>query len=549
MGNLFAELKRRHIYRVAAAYAVVAWVLLQIVNNLAPGLNLPSWAVTLVIVLLFIGFPITLLAAWARDLAPSDGTAQQPATTRLDYVLAGALIVVIALVSYQQLAPSAGAGTDQQATFAPPALSAQSAGISLAVLPFANLSGDPTQEFFSDGITEEITSALARVQGLTVLARTSAFEFKGQSRNVRSIGEALNARYLIEGSVRKDGDRVRITVQLVQAESGANMWTENYDRQLTNIFAIQEDIAQAIAGALKVPLGLERGETLVRGRTGSIDSYEEYLRARALRRSAAINEMITLLEPVAARDPGFAPASSLLALGYWLAPGYTQGEVLGAPLEEGRQAVQLANVKAERAAREAIRLNPKDALAYAVLARIPSAAPSWAESEDLYRQALALDPTESDTLLSYAGRLAQMGRLKTALEVEGKLRTLEPFAPVYSAAYARDLQLNGQNRAAISILEAMPADDVGSRNLYLARAYAVEGRFAEAADTLLASSRASFSRGSVEDAARLLRSAPAKASAPETLPALEGALTFVYAYVGALERVLVVWKRPVGSLL
>src|SRR6185503_9586967 len=196
----------------------------------------------------------------------------------------------------------------------------QANGISIAVLPFANLSGDASQEFFSDGMTEEITSALARIQGLTVLARTSAFEFKGQNRNVRAIGEALNARYLIEGSVRKDGDRVRITAQLVQAESGANMWTENYDRQLTNIFAIQEDVAQAIAGALRVPLGLERGDTLVRSRTGNIDTYEQYLRARVVRRSGDIDEAVKLLEAVVARDPGFAPAWSMLAQAYWLAP-------------------------------------------------------------------------------------------------------------------------------------------------------------------------------------------------------------------------------------
>ena len=162
MADFFAELKRRHIYRVAAAYAVVAWVLLQIVNNIAPALNLPNWAVALVLVLLLVGFPITLLAAWARELTPADSTTARATTGKLDWALMGGLTVVIALVSYQQLAPTTSVRTAQQQ--ASTVLSAATpGGISIAVLPFANLSGDSTQEFFSDGMTEEITSALAKI--------------------------------------------------------------------------------------------------------------------------------------------------------------------------------------------------------------------------------------------------------------------------------------------------------------------------------------------------------------------------------------------------
>ena len=536
MEGFLAELKRRHIYRVAAAYALLAWLLLQIVNNVAPVLDLPPWVARAFLLALVIGFPVAMFFAWMREPMPAEGTTERVVTTKLDYVLAGALVLVIALVSYQQVAQTQTANTERGPNGGTQEGS-PTGGISIAVLPFTNLSGDASQEFFSDGVTEEITSALARVQGLTVLARTSAFEFKGQNRSVRAIGEALNARYLIEGSVRKDGDRVRITAQLVQAESGANMWTENYDRQLTNIFAIQEDIAQAIAGALRVPLGLERGDALVRSRTGNIDTYEQYLRARAVRRSGGIEEATTILESVVARDPGFAPAWSLLAQVYWLAPGYS-GEAYVGSFEGSRRALEMADAKAETAAREAIRLNSRDALAYAVLARIPSASSSWTGSEDLFKQALALDPNETEILASYSGALASAGRLKTALDVIEKARALEPFDPLFNIAYARDLQLVGQNRAAISILEAIPADAVrrGSRNLYLARSYAVEGRFAEAADTLAVHDISVAA--SLDDAVRLLRSAPAKVSTPESLPALEGALTFVYAYVGAMERVL-----------
>jgi len=538
MEGFLAELKRRHIYRVAAAYALLAWLLLQIVNNVAPVLDLPPWVARAFLLALVIGFPVAMFFAWMREPMPAEGTTERVVTAKLDYVLAGALVLVIALVSYQQVAQT-GTASAERAPNGGTQEGLPTDGISIAVLPFTNLSGDASQEFFSDGMTEEITSALARVQGLTVLARTSAFEFKGQNRNVRAIGEALNARYLIEGSVRKDGDRVRITAQLVQADSGANMWTENYDRQLTNIFAIQEDIAEAIAGALRVPLGLERGDTLVRSRTGNIDTYEQYLRARAMRRSGNISEAVTLLEAVVARDPGFAPAWSLLAEVHWLAPGYT-GEAYAGSFEGSRRASELADAKAEKTAREAIRLNSKDALAYAVLARLPNASSSWAASEDLFKQGLALDPNETEILSSYSGWLASAGRLKAALDVMGKVRALEPFDPIFNIAYARDLQLVGQNRAAISILEAIPAGAVrqSSRNLYLARSYAVEGRFAEAANTLAAGDiSVAVKEASLDDAVRLLRSAP-KASAPENLPALDGALTFVYAYVGAMERVL-----------
>jgi hypothetical protein len=162
MGNFFAELKRRHIYRVAAAYAVVAWGLLQIVNNVAPGLNLPNSAVTLVIVLLGVGFPIVLVFAWVlelKTLSSGEATTVGAKATRLDFVLVGALVAVLAVVSYQQLVPSQATRTAQHASVVSPA---QPGGISVAVLPFVNLSSDKEQEFFSDGMTEEITSALAK---------------------------------------------------------------------------------------------------------------------------------------------------------------------------------------------------------------------------------------------------------------------------------------------------------------------------------------------------------------------------------------------------
>ncbi len=177
--------------------------------------------------------------------------------------IAAVLVLGVALTSYLQLAPS---GTREAALPAQPVSSLPTGAISIAVLPFSNLSGDPGQEFLSDGVTEEITAALAKVPDLRVIARTSAYQFKAQNRDIQSIGQQLHASHVIEGSVRRAGNRLRITVQLVEATGGTHLWSETYDRQLTDIFAVQEDIARAIAASLRVPLGLRPGEQLVANR-------------------------------------------------------------------------------------------------------------------------------------------------------------------------------------------------------------------------------------------------------------------------------------------
>lgn len=230
MGNFFAELKRRQVYRVAAAYAVVAWVLLQIVNNIAPVLDLPVWVSRSSLFFLALGFPIAVFFAWMREL-PSDAVTV-PRATVADWSLIGVLIVVIALVSYQQFTRIQAPGVQKAGIEAGRESSALPAGaISIAVLPFENLSGDVAQEFFSDGITEEITSALAKIPDLRVVARTSAFQFKAQNRDIQSIGQQLHASHFIEGSVRKAGNRVRITAQLIEVNNGVHIWAESFDRR------------------------------------------------------------------------------------------------------------------------------------------------------------------------------------------------------------------------------------------------------------------------------------------------------------------------------
>jgi tetratricopeptide (TPR) repeat protein len=352
------------------------------------------------------------------------------------------------------------------------------------------------------------------------VARTSAGQFKGEKKDVRAIGQALGATHLIEGSVRKDGNEVRITAQLIQSDNGLNLWSASYDRDLTDVFAIQEDIAKAIAGALRVPLGLNPGERLLANSAIAPESYEQYLRARTIWRSrngrGAAGERfagaMAMLEQVVARDPGYAPAWALLS-----------------KMSGDRD-------KSEMAAREALRLDPRNAT-YSALVGIQAAQGNWGVIEDLRKQALAQDPNDPDVLDSFSNSLALAGRLKEALSLREKLQTLEPFVPVYNYITASIMVIAGEGKTAIPILEGLPVDQ--PRNTVLAHAYAAEGRYGEAANTLLAIKGVNPDRASViEEAARLIRSAPAKVKAPESLPTWDQELSFVYLYVGVPDRVL-----------
>ena len=316
MANFVDELKRRHIYRVGAAYVVVAWALTQLVEILAQVFTLPLWIAQAAIVLLAVGFPVVLFVAWTIESKPHEAVAAavRSKPTIVDWTLCGALAVVLLFMGYQQIAPTTQSEVDaaKQAALNP------RTGISLAVLPFANLSDDETQVFFSDGITEEIITALARIPDLRVVARKSASQFKGERRDLRAVGQSLGATHLIEGSVRKAGERVRITARLIKADDGVNAWANSYDRELTDVFAIQEEIATSIAGALRMPLGLNPGERLISNRDIDAASYDQFLRGKAAfgRARSGYAEQLALLEPVVARNPNYAPAWAALARAY-----------------------------------------------------------------------------------------------------------------------------------------------------------------------------------------------------------------------------------------
>ena len=534
MANFFAELKRRHIYRVGAAYVVAAWAVAQVIDLLSQVFALPSWIAQPVIVLIAVGFPIALVIAWVAESKPQQviASAVRSKPTAVDWMLFSAVAVLIALSGYRLIAPSSDPETRQVGA------------ISVAVLPFANLSGDASQEFFSDGMTEEITSALAKVPGMIVIGRTSAFAFKGQNKDLRTIGQALGTTHLIEGSVRKAGTRVRITAQLIIADSGAHLWTESYDRELTDVFAIQDDIAQAIAGALRAPLGLQQGETLVRNRTSDAESYDQYLRAKALVDARSYTEAINLLEPLTTRDPNYAPAWALLAGAHAGAPNFHPA-LWNGEVEELRRIAAISLPKAEAAARRAIALDPELPNGYVALGSVQARRAKLLLAQEFYAKARALDPSNPEVLSSESSLVGGTGFVKEALLMRQRLLALEPFVPIFRATTAAAQWVNGQTDAAIDIFKDLPDGPARSGSTDLARIYAAAGRYGEAADVVSAMS-GPFARGTVEAATRLLRTAPTDAGSTQTLPRL-GGFEFVYLYVGVPDRALEFYEGSVEA--
>ena len=268
--GLFDELKRRNVFRVGIAYLVLGWVVLQAADVIFPILQFPDWTISFVAVLAILGFPLALFFAWAFELTP-EGLKRDHEVDRsesiahvtgrkLDFAIIGLLVVALGFVVWDSYLSEPGevvvTETPAETVETTPVEDAPTATASIAVLPFVNMSADKDQEYFSDGISEELLNLLARVPGLKVAGRTSSFAFRGKDTDLREIGAALNVSTLLEGSVRKSGNTLRITAQLINVADGFHLWSDSYDRELTDVFAIQDEISAAIVQALKTKLGL-----------------------------------------------------------------------------------------------------------------------------------------------------------------------------------------------------------------------------------------------------------------------------------------------------
>ena len=409
--------------------------------------------------------------------------------------------------------------------------SAQGA-VSVAVLPFANVSGNANQDALADGLTEELAAALANVPGLDVGARASAFRFRAPPRDLRAIGEALKKTHLVEASVRKIDDRVRLSAKLVRAADGTELWSEDYYAPFTDIFDIEDAIAKAVAAALQVRVPADA--VLVRSRTTNMAAYEHYLRARPLIRARGpkpFADAAVLLEQAVAADPNFAPASAMLAFDYDISPLY-QASFRSGDAVETRRFVDSVIPKAERLARRATELEPTRAEGFVALAYANMVQRKMLAADDLFKKALMLDPNQTDGLHGYSQLLAVEGRIKESLAMRLKLQALEPFVINYVADTALIYWLDKDDATAIKMLDEFRP----GRTAEIAQIHSAMGKHKEAASLLREMTAANYLLGVLEGAASLLDNAPSKTAAPESLPRL-GNLSFVYLHSGAPDRV------------
>jgi adenylate cyclase len=422
--SFLGEIGRRKIFQVAAVYAVVAWLLIQIVATIEAPLNLPEWADTLVIVLLAVGFPITMIVSWgfnltAEGLVRDEGTAPQSRSRTIEFALIGLLIVAVLWVLYRTEFET-GVPFDGRES-----VSARTDVLphSVAVLPFANLSPDPDDAYFAAGMHDEILNHLAKLEDLNVIARTSVLRYARDPPPIPEIAEALKVQTVMEGSVRYAGDKVRVTAQLIDGASSAHLWSETYDGDLRDVFTIQADIATAIAAALEAELLPETRARLEKPTTESTAAYALFLRARNESNVVNYPEAIALLDRAIAIDPDFGTAYALRAwLGAW-----TQTVGL-TPVTKDKEVRRRQIEKAATDADRALELDADPGKAWLARATLGEISWHWKSADEEFAQALAFNPSDPLVMRNYARFLAERGSCKEAMNLSRRQALLDPNA-------------------------------------------------------------------------------------------------------------------------
>jgi adenylate cyclase len=462
--NFFAELKRRNVYRVAMAYAVVAWLLIQIATQVFPFFEIPNWAVRLVVVLLIIGFPVALILAWAFELTPegikrTDEVPPEQSLIRrtgrkLDFAIIGVLVLVIGLLIFDRFR--------QKPTPTP------AAEKSIAVLPFVDLSQARDQEYFCDGISEELLDALSKIEGLRVVARTSSFSFKGKNADAAEIAQKLNVQNVLEGSLRRDGNRIRITAQLLSRD-GFHVWSDTFERELQGVFAVQDEITRAITDALKLKLIGSSPSRPMR----DTEAYELYLQGAFFSNKSTeegLRKSLDFFQRSLEKDPNSARAWAGIAKDWeWLADAYVK------PLE--------AYPALKAAALKAISLDEREPEGHVYLGDARRVL-DWdlAADEAEQQRALQLDPNFATAHLLLALGQTSLGKIE-----QGELHRLaavkgDPLSPIVSNLSAALLLYTGRIDEAIA--EAKRTLQLDPNYLYensiLAEAYCEKGMFSEA---------------------------------------------------------------------
>jgi TolB-like protein len=480
--SFFVELKRRNVFRVGIAYAIIAWLLAQVADLALENFGAPDWVIKSVLLLLIIGFPLAIFFAWAFELTPEglkrekEVDRTQSITSQTGRKLDRAIIAVLALaLGYFMYDKFTGNQPVEQTTVVVEDTTPAAMEKSIAVLPFVNMSSDAEQEYFSDGISEEILNALAKVKDLKVAGRTSSFAFKGQNQDLRMIGETLGVNHILEGSVRKAGDKVRITAQLIKVDDGFHLWSDTYDRELTDVFAIQDEIANAILQQMKAALLDDQSIA-----TTEVDTlaYDLYLLAKQKirdRNESSLEQARSLLDQAIERDSYFAAAYAQRAIAEMLLSDGDYGTI---PVNTTRQ-------NAKPFIDKSLELDPALAEAWASFGLY------WNQSQLASERANGIEPLlralEINPSLTNASNWLQsiyrnQGKLSDATRILEQLLDRDPlYRPAIGNAIVQ-YEINGQLDKAWQVLDtARPffqTDPIFTN--YEATALVWEGRESEA---------------------------------------------------------------------
>jgi TolB-like protein/Tfp pilus assembly protein PilF len=472
--NFFSELKRRNVYKVAVAYAIVGWLLVQIATQVFPFLEIPNWVVRLVIALVAVGFPIALVIAWAFEATPegikrtavADAMPQAAGHKKHAWIYIVAIGAVISVALF-----FVGRYTGQNKTAGPNDISNKS----IAVLPFDSLSEDKSNAYFAEGVQDEILTRLAKVADLKVISRTSTQRFKSTPSDLRDIAKQLGVMNILEGSVQKANDQVRVNVQLINAMNDAHLWAEIYDRKLTDIFATESDIAKTIAETLQAKLTGSEITAMSKKPTANPEAYELYLKGRFFwnkRTGADLRKAIDYFNQAIAKDPNYALAYSGLADSYLLLAPY------------GAAAPKDSVPQAKAAVKKALELDDTLAEAHASSGRIVSgfdfdSTKAIAEFE----RALQLNPNYATAHHWFgAGPLLALGRFDESIVEAKRSIELDPLSMINNADFGNDYYYARRYDEAIAQLrktiEIEPRFYLA--HYYVAQALQLKGQLAEA---------------------------------------------------------------------
>ena len=474
MSSLFEELKRRKVFRVAAAYAIVAWILVEVAATVLPIFEAPDWTVQVFTVFVILGFPVALILSWAydltlrgvertKDLPPVEGVTQATGHT-LEFAIIGALVVVLGFVVLDAYVltgesddvaelPAPAAAVEQRV---PTVVSEEPVRAvlpnSVAVLPFENLSPDPENEFFAAGIHEEVLNQLAKLSALSVIARTTMVQYADRDKSIPQIAAELNVETVMEGSVRYADGRVLVTAQLIDPETNVHLWSESYNREFADIFAIQADIAMNIANALEAEFSLDEQEQIEKLPTDSPEAYALYLRAMQEVAGPAASRY---LNAAIAIDPDFALAYGTRAWSAALSFRYIAGGQLAAETER--------SVRADVA--QALALDPTVSIAHVASALLDESLWRAAEARAGYRRALWLKARSPEIMIWFASLRANLGEVEGAIQIARRAVELDPSNFLYhlvlgnillSAGNYAEARLAAQNASRLEPTESGP---------------------------------------------------------------------------------------------